>query len=53
MQTMWRVTWHDGCRLRELVVQSDIYNLITAANAESKGMFNPYSIIKIERLPSP
>ena len=52
MLTTWRVTWHDGCRLREIVVQSDIYNLLTAATAASQGMFNPHAIIKIEQLPS-
>jgi hypothetical protein len=45
----WKVTWWDGCQLRETIVYSDAYN---AANyAISLGVFS-HAILKMERIPA-
>jgi hypothetical protein len=45
----WKVTWFDGGQLRETVVFSDPYGVVSAASNEG---VSAYAIIKIERMPA-
>ena len=47
--TAWRVTWWDGVNVREIVVNADAYNVVSAASGAGVVVF---SIIKIERVAS-
>ena len=45
----WKVTWWDGCSLRETIVPPcDVYSLISGASAA--GVYSINAIIKIERV---
>lgn len=44
----WKVTWFDGTQLREVIVYSDAYNVVTTSSGQG---VNTWSILKIERMP--
>lgn len=46
----WKVTWWDGCALRETIVPPcDAYAVVNFAS--SAGVYAPHAIMKIERMP--
>jgi hypothetical protein len=44
----WKITWFDSFHLKETIIFSDIWNVVS--NASASGVITQY-IIKIEKVP--